>query len=156
MLLLLPIMAWNWKFVNKLPRLYSAEYFEKDIPPFVSIGENSLRLVVFILPAFMPLNGSDQIQKLGLWLYFLGVSLYFVSWLAQIIFPQSSWSLSAPGFLAPAYTPLIWLAGIGLIGKTVYFPFPYQAWMYLLISTVFVGFHFSHALIVYLKNTRIS
>ena len=152
LLLLLPIMVWNLIFANKLPWAYSEEVFSKNIPSFIASGENIFRLIVFILPVLMPLRIEMQSQKFGLWLYIAGTAIYFVSWLAQIYFPQSAWSLSAWGFLAPAYTPLIWLVGIGLIGSAFYFSSPYRSWMYIITSVVFLGFHLSHALTVYLRN----
>ena len=152
LLLLLPIMAWNLIFASKLPWAYSEEVFSKNIPSFIASGENIFRLIVFILPVLMPLRIETQSQKIGLWLYIAGTAIYFVSWLAQIYFPQSAWSLSAWGFLAPAYTPLIWLVGIGLIGSAFYFSSPYRSWMYIITSVVFLGFHLSHALTVYLRN----
>jgi hypothetical protein len=152
MWLLLPIMAWNWFLANKLPRAYAAEIFDHNIPSFIVNGENIFRAIVFILPLFMPLRIVTQTQKLGLGLYIAGTLIYFLSWLAQIYFPQSAWSLSAFGFLAPAYTPLIWLTGIGLIGSTLYFPSPYRSWMYSITAIIFIGFHLSHAITVYLKN----
>ena len=154
MLLLLPIMAWNVIFASKLPRAYSAEIFEKDIPPLIVNGENTFRLLVFILPLLMPFRIETQSQKLGLWLYIAGTVIYFIAWLAQIYFPQSAWSLSTFGFLAPAYTPLIWLTGIGLIGSVFYFSSSYRSWIYIVISVIFISFHLSHALTVYLRNLR--
>jgi hypothetical protein len=97
----------------------------------------------------MPLRIETQSQQLGLWLYIAGTAVYFISWLAQMYFPQSAWSLSVWGFLAPAYTPLIWLVGIGLIGSTLYFSSPYRSWMYIVASVIFVGFHLSHAMAVF-------
>jgi hypothetical protein len=152
MLLLLPIMAWNVIFFSKLPGVYSTEIFDKDIPAFLSNGENIFRVFVFTLPLLMPIKIETQTQKLGLWLYIAGTAIYFLSWLAQIYFPQSAWSLSAFGFLAPAYTPLIWLTGIGLIGNSLYFSSPYKPWMYIVVSVIFIGFHLSHAMTVYSRN----
>ena len=152
MMLLLPIMAWNLILANKLPWAYSEEVFSKDIPSFIVSGENVLRLIVFILPVLMPIRIETQGQKLGLWLYIIGTVIYFLSWLVQIYFPQSAWSLSTWGFLAPAYTPLIWLTGIGLIGSSLYLSSPYRSWMYIAISITFIGFHLSHALTVYSRN----
>jgi hypothetical protein len=152
LLLLLPIMAWNLIFASKLPQAYSEEVFSKDIQSFITSGENISRLIVFILPVLMPLRIETQCQKIGLCLYVAGTAIYFVSWLAQMYFPQSAWSVSAWGFLAPAYTPLIWLTGIGLIGSTLHFPSPYRSWMYIVTSVIFLGFHLSHALTVYTRN----
>ena len=152
MLLLLPIMAWNIIFAGKLPQAYLADVFEKDIPSLITNGENIFRLLVFISPLLMPLRVETPTQKLGLWLYIAGTTIYFISWLAQMYFPQSAWSVSAFGFLAPAYTPIIWLIGIGLIGGTLYFSSPYRSWMYIVTSVIFIAFHLSHALTVYTRN----
>ena len=160
-LLLLPILLWNWVFATKLPRAFSAEYFEKDIPVFLTWAENCLRLAVFILPLFMPLSLTTQTQKLGLGLYVGGAGIYFLSWSALIIFPESGWSRSAAGFLAPAYTPLLWLTGIGLLGSSLYSAIPSHAgtgiipyWpgIYLLSAILFTGVHVAHTSIVYLKS----
>lgn len=148
-LLLIPIMLWNVIFAKQLPPAYLAEIFQKDIPPFITGGENFFRTLVFVLPVFMPLRISTSTQKFGVSLYILGVLIYFGSWLMQMYFQQSDWSLSAAGFLAPAYTPLIWLVGIGLIGRELYFPAPYKEWFYMALSTVFLAFHVSHTWIVY-------
>ena len=151
-LLLLPIMAWNIAFANKLPRLYAADIFEKDIPTFITLGENIFRLIIFILPLLMPIRIATPLQGLGLALYIAGTLIYFLSWLAQMHFPQSVWSLSIFGSLAPAYTPLIWLIGIGLIGRSLYFASSYRSWMYIALSLVFVAFHLSHTFTVYQRS----
>jgi hypothetical protein len=157
MLLLLPSMAWNLIFTSKLPLAYSAGIFSKNIPSIIAYGENIFRLPVFLLPLLMPLRIEAQNQKIGLWIYIAGTAIYFLSWLAQIYFPRSAWSLSAFGFLAPAYTPLIWLIGIGLMGGAFRFSIiPFRPWIYMAISIIFVGFHLSHAMTVYLRNPRSS
>ena len=150
--LLAPIMLWNIVFAGKLPAAFQPETFEKNIPIFIVAGENFFRLVIFILPILMPLRFVTLTQKVGLGLYAAGTALYFLAWLALMVFPHSAWSLSAPGFLAPAYTPLIWLIGIGLIGRSLYFASPYQPWMYIVLAIIFVGFHVSHTTLVYLST----
>jgi len=150
-LLLIPILAWNAILASKLPAGYQAEMFDKDIPSAVSLGENIFRSLVMFLPLLMPLNLVGRSQKLGLYIFIFGMLVYFLSWVVLIVLPGSTWSMSAVGFLAPAYTPLIWLVGIGLIGAQFYFHFPYQSWMYILLSIVFLSFHITHAAIVYLR-----
>ena len=156
LLLILPILLWNLVLAGKLPQAFQAETFDKDIPGFILLGENVFRLVIFILPACMPLSLATPDQKLGLALYLAGTLLYFLAWAALIAFPQARWSKSAFGFLAPAYTPLIWLTGIGMIGNSLYFSSPYRTWMYILAAIIFAGFHVTHTSIVYLKTREIA
>ena len=152
MLLLVPIMLWNMLFSANLPRAFSPDVFWKDIPAFLAAGENFFRLVIFIVPLLMPLRIRTTEQKTGLALYIIGTTLYYLAWLALMIFPSSAWSLSAAGFLAPAYTPLIWLVGIGLMGSSLYFSSPYRSWMYISLSIIFISFHISHTLLVFSRT----
>ena len=42
----------------------------------------------------------------------------------------------------------------GLIGSVFYFSSSYRSWIYIVISVIFISFHLSHALTVYLRNLR--
>jgi hypothetical protein len=53
------------------------------------------------------------------------------------------------GFLAPAITPILWAAGIGMMGDRLYFSIPYHYGAYLKISALFVIFHGWHVLTVF-------
>ena len=150
-LLLIPILVWNAILAPKLPVAYQAEIFDKDIPSVVTLGENIFRTFVMFLPLLMPLSMASRSQKLGLYIFIFGMLVYFLSWIVLMAFPSGTWSMSAAGFLAPAYTPLIWLVGIGLVGTQFYFRSPYQSWMYILLSIIFLSFHITHAAIVYLR-----
>jgi len=127
------------------------EFFWKDIPPIVGTTENILRILTFLLPLLMPLTIKASRQKIGFGIYLAGVAIYFLSWVMQIYLPESSWSSSLFGFLAPAYTTVIWLIGIGLIGDRLFFKVPYKPIIYIAISTIFVVFHTTHAYIVYTR-----
>lgn len=150
-ILLIPVFLWNILFATSLPRGYSIEFFWKDIPPGVGITENILRIIVFFLPLLMPLTIKTSRQKIGLGIYIAGVAIYFLSWVLQIYLPESAWSISLFGFLAPAYTTMIWLIGIGLIGDKLFFKVPYNPIIYMAISTLFVVFHTIHTYIVYTR-----
>jgi hypothetical protein len=151
--LLVPILAFNVLFTRLLPPAYQMEVFWKDIPKVVGVPENILRTLVMILPIFMRLQLSTPHQKLGLGLYLAGLLSYFASWIALIAVPWSAWSMSAIGFLAPAYTPIIWLTGIGLMGDMLQFSrVPYRPWIYLGISGLFFAFHNLHAFLVYSRG----
>ena len=131
--LLLPIFAWNAIFASRLPKAG----FKSDagVPRSILIAEQVLRIGVFVWPLFLPLRWGDPLSQAGLLLFLEGLLIYFASWLPLIHRPESAWSKSSAGLLAPAYTPLIWLAGIALIGGS---------WPYALLSLVFVGVHVYH------------
>ena len=65
----------------------------------------------------------------------MGLVIYYASWLPLIYLPETAWSTTAAGLLAPAYTPLIWLAGIALVGGS---------WLYGALSLLFVVVHVYH------------
>ena len=151
-LLTIPPLVFNIIFADNLPKAFGPDIFDKDIPALIAFPENILRAFVFIFPLFMPLKIKTKRQKTGLILYLLGISIYFLSWILLIFSPESIWSISLFGFLAPAYTPLIWLFGIGLIGNSLYFPISYKWWYYLLGVIAFLIFHISHTFLVYSKG----
>jgi len=151
-LLTLPIMVWNMVLTPKLPQDFQTEIFWTDIPDFLFYGENISRAVVFMLTLLMPLYISTQRQKRGLFLYLSGTILYFISWVVLIKFPNSVWSNSVIGFTAPAYTPLLWLIGIGLIGNSFYFNLPFRRWFFISTSIIFLIFHNFHAVLIYYRT----
>ena len=138
--LLIPVLAWNARFSSKLA--HPAFEFDTAVSKWVLLLENLLRASVMILPLLMPLRWDTEQAKIGIILYLIGLLVYFASWLPLMYSPDSAWSNSLAGFLAPAYTPLLWLFGIGLIGGW---------WPYLVLSTLFIGVHVSHWRQVY-KN----
>lgn len=150
-LLTLPILLWNILFSDKLPPAFQPDVFWKDIPPLLAAGENWTRIIVFTGTALMPLNVSSTVQKQGLFLYIGGTVVYFIAWIMLMYYPETAWSNSILGFTAPAYTPLIWLAGIGLIGDTMYFNIYYNRWIFLSVSILFLSFHITHTLTIYFR-----
>lgn len=145
-------MAWNIALTNKLPKDFQPDIFWKDIPAVLTYAENISRTLIFMLTLLMPLSISTFKQKRGLILYVGGTILYFVSWLGLIYFPDSRWSSNAFGFMAPAYTPLLWLTGIGMIGNSFYFNLPYRRWFFILTAIIFLMFHNFHTMIIYLRT----
>jgi hypothetical protein len=148
-LLLIPIFLWNILLYDTLPEGYGADIFWQDIPSFVSYPENILRVVLFSLPFMMILSIKKRREKIGLLIYLIGVIIYFLSWVVVIVYPESTWSNSVLGFTAPAYTSLIWMIGIGLIGRSSFFKLPGLSYVYLILSIIFVAFHAGHAYIVF-------
>lgn len=148
-LLILPILVWNISLTTKLPEAFQQETAWQNSTLFLTYGENSSRLLIFALTLLMPLHISTRRQKTGLFLYLGGLTLYFISWLVLIYFPDSAWSASLLGFLAPAYTPFFWLMGIGLIGNSFYFNLPYTRLYFRWASIVFLLFHNAHTITIY-------
>ena len=148
--LLLITMLWNIIFYEYLPEAYSLENFRMNIPAIVLAGENVFRILTFGFTIFLMLGLSDRTQKAGLILYVGGVILYFASWAAQMFLPDTIWSRSLLGYTAPAYTSIIWLLGIGFLGKELVIgKIPYNRIVFITISIVFVVFHTAHAVIAY-------
>lgn len=153
-LLLLPAIAWNAALFEHLPPAISRSEFWDAIPRPLAIVENTLRILVFAMPFFMPLRLSTRIQRRGLVLFVFGTLVYFASWLALIAYPHSSWSSSAVGFLAPAYTPALWLFGLALLAREFSWGSALRPWMYPTLSALFLAAHLSHAAIVYAQSYR--
>lgn len=151
-LLMLPILAWNMALADRLPNTFQPEVFWKEIPPFLAYGESTARIVVFTMTLFMPLHIVTPTQRKGLFLYASGLLIYFISWLLLIFSPSSAWSNSIIGFSAPAYTPLLWLTGIGLIGNSFYFSLRYKRWVFITVSVIFLVFHNLHTYLIYYRT----
>ena len=148
---MIPILLWNAIFANRLPPQFLPEIFD-NVPVWVKVGENILRAAAFMMPLFFSMGISTQAQKQGLVWYTAGTLIYFLAWVPLLFYPGSAWCMSLPGFLAPAYTPLFWMIGIGLLGDGFYFPLRYQPATYIVPAVLFLCFHITHTTLVYLKN----
>lgn len=146
-----PPLLFSLILMNRLPATLTPALFNKGIPDMLANGENIGRILVFALPSFFSIGISTKTQKQGLALYLAGVALYYLSYLALIFFPDSTWSTSMVGFVATAYTNLFWIIGLGLLGERFYFPahFRYRPVFYLAPAVIFLIFHITHAVIVY-------
>ncbi len=51
--------------------------------------------------------------------------------------------------MAPAYTPALWLLGLAMIGRRLFWGHLYHWWMHLLISTLFLAAHITHTALVH-------
>jgi uncharacterized membrane protein len=151
-LLTVPILVWNAVFTRYLPPALASSDFNRDIAPLLLFTENTLRLAVMVVPFLMPLDVVNAVQRRGLWLFVVGALLYVVTWVPLMVAPESAWSTSRVGFLAPAYTPLVWLAGLGLTGGRLYGSLPFKPWMYLLLAGAFVAVHVAHANLAYTRT----
>jgi hypothetical protein len=152
--LIFPILLFSLSLMSRLPAALTPALFNKDIPDVLLYGENIGRILVFGIPAFFSIGISTKTQKRGLALYLAGVALYWLSYIAQIFFPDSAWSTSMIGFVATAYSNLFWIIGLGLLGEKIYFPanLRYRPVFYIAPAFVFLFFHITHAVMVYQRT----
>ncbi len=134
---------------SELSYVYSYENFSKDIPHWLSLLENTFRLCVFIIPAFLYFGAKEKQQLLGWCLYTGGVLIYLTSYLLQIFLPASVWSQSLIGFTAPAWSPIFWFIGIGLVCSRSWLPLPWNRRIYISTALLFLIFHISHTVLIY-------
>lgn len=137
-------------FVPAAERL-RPQVFTFNIPRLLSATENVRRIGVLALPFFAPFELTSKAQKVGLAVFGAGLVIYCLSWLPLIAAPASRWSNSAIGFLAPAYTPLVWLLGLALLMRHLHWPSPYRWWFYVVLSIGFLGAHIGHAALVFAR-----
>lgn len=145
---LIPILIWNYIFISKLPLVYQPQFFNHEIPILITVGENLFRTIIFIMPLFFKLSFDETRQMKGLFVFIIGVLLYFISWLILMYMPDSTWSNNIFIFSAPAYTPIIWLIGLSMMVERYYF-FRYSKWHYITPSILFSIFHIYHSIYVF-------
>jgi hypothetical protein len=151
-LLLIPALIWNVALIDRLPPAYAMSEFWRDIPVGLGFLENLFRTLVFGLPFLMPLDLSTSVARRALLVFTFGTLIYFGSWLALMAAPSSDWASSAFGFIAPAYTPALWLFGIAQLGRRLFWGNTYRWWVYLLVSAPFLTAHIWHTFIVYART----
>ncbi len=151
--LLVPVLLLNALFADRLPAAFQPQIFWHDILLWISIPENSFRTATVILPLLLHVSLRTKLQRAGAAIYLAGLLAYGLAWFMQIAFPASPWSVSAFGLMAPAYTPLLWLAGIGLLADRIFvFNIAYRPWMYLAVAVAFLLFHNLHTALVVLRQ----
>lgn len=147
-ILFLPVMIWDMIFTNQLPDVFQEHSFWHTIPDFIYYGENISRILLFLLAFLMPFSLNTFPLK-GLVFYLSGLILYFISWSLLIWFPNESWTQNLLVFMAPAYTPALWLWGIGYAGNSFYFTIPFRRWIFMSVSVIFLLFHTLHTYIIF-------
>lgn len=144
-LLIVPLLLLDALLGNRLPRPYQKESWDA-VPRLISVPETVLRFPVLLLPLLLPISLSAPVQRVGAVVYLVGVLVYAAAWTAQIRRPDSVWSTGKVGFLAPAYTPMLWLTGIALIGaEPTSARLDFVPWTFLGIAALFVAVHTLHA-----------
>jgi hypothetical protein len=129
-LCMVPILAWNLALT---PRL-SMDRFPGTVPGWYDAAENVLRGAAMLYPFLRPLDAADPLFKPGLALYAAGTALYFASWLPLMAKDPAPWMKSLAVQLAPAYTPVLWFAGISLMADS-----PVELGLSFLFAALHVG-----------------
>lgn len=150
---ILPILIWNIILTPKLPAQFQPGNFNSNVPFAILLGENIFRFIIFSIPLAIKLNVRSKAGRTGLRIYLFGIVLYFSSWVLLICFPDSFWANNLFGFAAPAYTPVIWLIGIGYMADSYFFNLAYKKWNFILPGIAFSIFHITHTIFVYYKYT---
>jgi hypothetical protein len=133
--LILPLLAWNLALGPRITQ--PAITSDAHSPKWLLILENITRILVFALPLIIPLQVKNVWGKIGLVVYILGTLVYFSSWIPLLLVPNSDWSTSPAGLLAPRLTPFLAFLGLALIG---------HAWLYGLVAAAFIFLHTWHGL----------
>jgi hypothetical protein len=144
-LLIVPLLVVNAVYARRLPAGFQEPAWNA-IPTPLAWAERLLRVPALGLPLLLPVSLAGPIGWVGAALYLAGALTYLAAWTIQVLRPASAWSTSAAGFLAPAYTPALWLAGIGLLGiHSAIAHLAYLPWIYLAAVAAFVAVHTLHA-----------
>jgi hypothetical protein len=106
----------------------------------VSVSEAVLRRLVFGAPLLMPLSLRAPRTRSVLVVYTSAFTAYAAAWVAVVWARTSTWSTSAVGFTALAWTSILLFTGIGLRSKLRFFP-GYRPWMYLCAAALFTVVH---------------
>lgn len=147
--LLVPVLAFNLAFYGALPAPYQEATFWRDIPPWIALPENVLRIVALVILPLLLLRDPTPSprRRLGAWLYLGGQAIYYGSWALLIARPELVTSL--PIFLGPALTPALWIAGLVLLaGDRALVP-GVRSWLLGLGGALFLVAHVAHASLVW-------
>jgi len=143
-LFFIPILLFNILFFKKLP-----SHYLKNISHPIIIIETITRIITIAFSIIMAVNIQDKTGKIGLIIYIIGIIIYFTSYFIEIYFPNTLFGDTIIFILAPYWTSVIWLIGIGLLGNRLFVNIPYHFTVYLIISIIFATIHTIHGYLCY-------
>jgi len=143
-LLFIPILLFNILFFKKLP-----SHYLKNISHTIITIETITRIIIIAFSMIMVLNNQNKIEKIGLIIYTIGIILYFTSYFIEIYTTNSLFNRNIIFILAPYWTSVIWLIGIGLVGNRLFVNIPYHYTIYLILSVIFAAIHTIHGYLCY-------
>ena len=108
-LFFIPILLFNILFFKKLPAHYL-----KNISHPIIIMETIIRIIVIAFSMIMAIDIQNRIEKTGIMIYIIGIIIYFKSYFIEIYANNTLFGRNIIFILAPYWTSIIWLIGIGL------------------------------------------
>jgi hypothetical protein len=143
-LFFIPVIIFNIIFTKYLP-----EHYLKNINhPIVTI-ETIARIMTIAFSVLMAIKLDNKIGKIGLIIYIIGILIYFCSYFIVIKVPEILLHNSLIVLLAPYWTSILWLIGIGLLGNQLFINIPYHYTGYIIISIIFTIMHSIRGYICY-------
>lgn len=138
----IPVIVFNIIFTKYLP-----EHYLKTINHPVVTIETILRIITIAFSILMVFKLDGKINNIGLIVYIIGLLIYFCSYFVVIKFPANSFDNNIIVLLAPYWTSVLWLIGIGLLGNKLFINIPYHFSVYILIAILFTFVHSIHGYI---------
>jgi len=143
-LFFIPILLFNILFFKKLP-----PHYLKNISHPIIIMETITRIIVIVFSMIMVMNIQNKMEKIGIIIYVIGIIIYFTSYFIEIYAANSLFGRNIIFILAPYWTSIIWLIGIGLVGNILFINIPYHFTVYLILSVIFTTIHTIHGYLCY-------
>jgi hypothetical protein len=103
-----------------------------------------VRIILMALSAIMIIDIKDRVGKAGVIIYITGLIIYFVSYFVLINYSDTVIGKNMILQLSGYWTAMIWLIGIGLIGKKLFIKMPYHYVLYIVLSVLFGIIHTYH------------
>jgi len=143
-LLFIPILLFNILFFKKLP----SHYLKNISNPIIKM-ETIIRIILIAFSMIMAVNIQNKIEKIGIIIYIIGIIIYFTSYFIEIYASNSLFGRNLIFILAPYWTSVIWLTGIGLAGNRLFINITYHFSVYLILSVIFTAIHTIHGYLCY-------
>ena len=140
----IPVIVFNIIFTKYLP-----EFYLKNISHSIVTMETIARITTIAFSVVMAIKPDNKIGKIGLIVYIIGVLVYFCSYFIVIKIPVISFHDNFIVLLAPYWTSVLWLTGIGLLGNKLFINIPYHYTAYIILSIIFTIIHSIHGYICY-------
>lgn len=142
--LFIPVIIFNIIFTKYLP-----EHYLRNINHNIVTIETIARIITIAFSVIMSLKLDTKTSKIGLIVYIIGILIYFCSYFIVIKFPATLFNNNIIVLLAPYWTSVLWLIGIGLLGNKLFINISFHYTVYIIISIIFTIVHSIHGYICY-------